>query len=405
MESQLVDTPKDRDALSHGPSAIHVLTLTPFYPFAGDDAFGSFVAEPLPWLQKEGIKNTVMAVRPVYRKRARSSSEAFPATLLRYLTVPGGFGLPFSGAFLFARIVARIRRLHEAEPVDLIHAHTALPCGHAASLLSRELGIPYVVTVHGLDAFSTRQVTGSAGKWCAGVSRSVYRAARSVICVSEKVRSRVIEGAGEGVRSTVVYNGVDPQTFYPPENEPAHAVILSVGNLIPIKGHELLLKAFALVRDRFSGLSLSLEIIGEGPQRSHLQKLASDLGLVAEVNFPGHQSRNQVAEAMRRAIIFALPSRYEGLGCVYLEAMSAARPVIACRGQGIEEIIQPGVNGCLIDGDRDDLPGLADTLSVLLRDGQQRQQLGKAARQTIMQGYTQAQQAARLSQLYRECRE
>ena len=52
---------------------------------------------------------------------------------------------------------------------------------------------------------------------------------------------------------------------------------------------------------------------------------------------------------MRRATIFALPSRYEGLGCVYLEAMSAGRPVIACLGQGIEEVIEPGVNGCLIE--------------------------------------------------------
>ena len=143
---------------------MHVLTLTPFYPVAGDDAFGCFVAEPLPWLQQEGIRNTVMAVRPAYRKRARPSSEAFPSTLIHYWTLPGGFGLPFSGACLFARIVARVRRLHETDAIDLIHAHAALPCGHAAALLSRELGIPFVVTVHGLDAFSTRQVQGRAGE-------------------------------------------------------------------------------------------------------------------------------------------------------------------------------------------------------------------------------------------------
>ena len=132
---------------------MHVLTLTPFYPVAGDDAFGCFVAEPLPWLQKEGINNSVMAVRPAYRKRAQASLEAFPAALLHYWTLPGGFGLPFSGAFLFARMIPAVRRIHEVERIDLIHAHAALPCGHAAMLLSRELGIPLVVTVHGLDAF------------------------------------------------------------------------------------------------------------------------------------------------------------------------------------------------------------------------------------------------------------
>lgn len=380
---------------------MHILTLTPFYPVEGNDAFGCFVAEPLPWLQKEGIKNRVIAVRPAYRKHAHASSEAFPATLIHYWTLPGGFGLPFSGAFLFARIISEVRRLHEAEPVDLIHAHAALPCGHTASLLSRELGIPFAVTVHGLDAFSARQVGGYARKWCANVSQSVYRAARLVICVSERVRSQVIAGAGAPVRSTVLYNGVDPQMFSPQEGAATSTVILSVGNLIPIKGHELLLRAFAAIRDRFPGVSL--QTIGDGPERSRLQHLADSQGIADRVRFLGRQSRSQVAEAMRRATIFALPSRYEGLGCVYLEAMSAGKPVIACRGQGIEEVIQEGVNGCLIEAD--DLPGLTDTLATLLEQVHLRRRIGDAARQTIMQGYTQAQQATRLSRLYRECQE
>jgi teichuronic acid biosynthesis glycosyltransferase TuaC len=382
---------------------MHILTLTPFYPVAGNDAFGCFVAEPLPWLQKEGIRNKVMAVRPAYRERARANSEVFPATLVNYLALPGGFGLPFSGALLFARLISQVRRLHGTEPVDLIHAHAALPCGHAASLLSRELGIPFVVTVHGLDAFSTRQVDGHAGKWCASVSQSVYRSARSVICVSEKVRAQVIAGAAAPVRSTVLYNSVDPQMFFPPERDPDSCVILSVGNLIPIKGHELLLRAFAAIQDRFPGVSL--EIIGEGPERARLQDLAGGLQSADKVHFLGRQSRSQVAEAMRRATIFALPSRYEGLGCVYLEAMAAGRPVIGCRGQGIEEVIQEGVNGCLINGNGDDLTGLTDTLVALLEQVQLRRTMGAAARKTIMQGYTHAQQAARLSRLYRECQE
>jgi teichuronic acid biosynthesis glycosyltransferase TuaC len=399
----LVATPKVREAMSNDSSSMHILTLTPFYPVAGNDAFGCFVAEPLPWLQKEGIKNRVLAVRPAYRKHAHASSEVFPATLIHYWTLPGGFGLPFSGAFLFARLISEVRRLHETEPVDLIHAHAALPCGHAASLLSRELGIPFVVTVHGLDAFSTRQVDGYARKWCASVSQSVYRSARLVICVSEKVRAQVIAGAAAPVRSTVLYNSIDPQMFFPPQRESDSCVILSVGNLIPIKGHELLLRAFVAIQDRFPGVSL--EIIGDGPERSRLQKMAGGLQSADKVHFLGHQSRSQVAEAMRRATIFALPSRYEGLGCVYLEAMAAGRPVIGCRGQGIEEVIQEGVNGCLISGDGDDLPGLTDTLAALLEQVQLRRKMGEAARQTIIQGYTHAQQAARLSRLYRECQE
>ena len=248
--------------------------------------------------------------------------------------------------------------------------------------------------------FPRRQVEGRAGEWCARISRSVYGSARSVICISEKVRDQVIEGAGPRVNATVIYNGADPEMFSAADGEPGEPLILCVGNLIPIKGHELLLRAFAAIQNQFSGLSL--EIIGDGPERSRLQKLADELGIAAKVNFRGRQGRRQVADAMRRATVFALPSRYEGLGCVYLEAMSAGKPVIACRGQGIEEVVEQGVNGCLIGAG--ELQELTDTLTRLLQQPELRRTMGHAARRTILQGYSLGHQAARLFRLYQECR-
>lgn len=378
---------------------LHVLTLTPFYPVRGDDAQGCFVADPLSWLAKLGVTNTVRAVQPFYRGGAPANDAAVPARRVRFFSLPGGWGLSSSGAFLFASLLPEVRRLHGRHPVHVIHSHSALPCGHAAALLSRELKLPFLVTVHGLDAFSTRQVEGRAGEWCARVSRSVYRSACSVICVSEKVRDRVIEGAAAPVNTTVLYNGADAQMFSPPDSEPDALIILSVGNLIPVKGHELLLRAFAAIQSKSPGLSL--EIIGDGPERNHLQKLAREQGVAGKVCFRGRQSRRQVADAMRRATVFALPSRYEGLGCVYLEAMAAGKPVIACAGQGIDEVIEQGVNGCLIG--TDDLQGLTETLIRLLQQAEVRRKMGDAARRTILHGYTLGQQAARLLRLYREC--
>jgi glycosyltransferase involved in cell wall biosynthesis len=224
-----------------------------------------------------------------------------------------------------------------------------------------------------------------------------------VICVSEKVREQVIAGAGRLVNTTVLFNGVDPQTFSPPEHQADPLVVLSVGNLIPIKGHDLLLRAFAAMKDRLSAIfpAFSVEVIGDGPERARLQLLAQELGIAAKVHFRGRQSRREVADAMRRMTVFVLPSRYEGLGCVYLEAMSAGKPVIACQGQGIEEVIRPAVNGCLIAPD--DLQGLTDTLTTLLQRAELRRKIGDAARRTILQGFTLEQQAERLVGLYREC--
>jgi glycosyltransferase involved in cell wall biosynthesis len=378
---------------------LQVLTLTPFYPSECDDASGCFVSEPLDWLAKAGVVNTVFAVQPFYRQKLRARQSAVPARWLRYFSLPGGFGLPTAGAFLFARIVGRVRELQRLQKIDLVHAHAPLPCGHAAMLLSAELGLPYVVSVHGLDAFSTAQVRGRAGQWCRRVSQRVCRSSRRVICISECVREQVLQGADRGCRTSVVYNGVDPELFSP-GNEPlsVEPLVLSVGNLIPVKRHDLLIRAVASLAPEFP--ALALEIIGDGPQRSRLQALAQRLQISGRVLLLGRQSRHQVAAAMRRCTVFALPSRYEGLGCVYLEAMSAGKPAIGCRGQGVAEIIRHGSNGFLVGPDNEKELTLA--LGMLLRDAALRRRLGDAARDTILDRLTLAQQADSLARVYRE---
>ena len=290
-------------------------------------------------------------------------------------------------------------KLHSQRPIDVIHAHAALPCGHAAMLLARELGIPFVVSVHGLDAFSTHQVTGWSGEWCRRASCRVYGAARSVICISNEVRKRVEEGLGGDCRTSVVYNGVDARRFSPapiPAGKPR--TILSVGNLIPIKGHELLLRSFASIRDRCP--DAVCDIIGEGPERERLETLAAELAIADCVRFLGRRNRDQVADAMRACTLFVLPSRYEGLGCVYLEAMSSAKPVIACRGQGIQEIIRHGNNGWLVGESAEG--ELAAAMLHLLDAPDLCARMGQAARLTILQGHTLEHQADQLTQLYRE---
>ncbi len=380
-------------------SPIHVLTLTPFYPSINDDASGCFVSEPLDRLAGTDIINTVFAAQPMYRGRMHAPESEVPAQWLRYFSMPGGFGLPTAGAFLFARIVGKVRELQRSDRIDLIHAHAPLPCGHAAMLLSAELGIPYVVSVHGLDAFSTQQVRGRAGEWCRRISQRVYRSSRRVICISELVRERVLEGVGRSCRTSVVHNGVDPERFAPPDDAPAGSpLLLSVGNLIPIKGHELIIAALASLVPEFP--ALKLEIIGDGPEGARLQNQAQRSGVADRVVFRGRQSRQEVAAAMRRCTLFVLPSRYEGLGCVYLEAMSTGKAVIGCRGQGIAEIVQHGSNGFLVGADNERELTLA--IAMLLRDERLRRNLGVAARDTVLDRLTLAQQADRLARIYRE---
>jgi teichuronic acid biosynthesis glycosyltransferase TuaC len=378
---------------------MRVLTLTPFYPTASDDAEGCFIAEPLRELEQFGVNSCVVAVQPLHRASDGSNATAPVASWVRYPCIPGGLGLSSAGALLYASLISKVRRLHRSQPIDVIHAHAALPCGHAAVLLSRELKIPCVVTVHGLDAFFDDQVRGYAGQLCQRVARFVYRSAARVICISDKVAENVAESAAAPVQTSVIYNSVDAQMFSPPSTDSPANKILSVGNLIPIKGHELLLRALAAVLPKYP--DISVEIIGDGPEYHRLSRLAHDCKVAGKVRFLGRQSRKQVAEAMRRCVVFALPSRYEGLGCVYLEAMSTERAVIACRGQGIDGVIQHRSNGWLVDPDN--LQELITALSALLQNLPLRRQIGQAARRTILRSLTTTHQADQLAALYREC--
>jgi len=377
--------------------SLRVLTITPFYSSVQDPAQGCFVAEPLAYTERLSIANEVIAVEPFYRRRQSVLRSSVSSQWRSYFSLPGSFGLASAGSFLAASLSNSVRALHRQNPFDLIHAHAALPCGQAAAALSHDLGIPFVVSVHGLDAFSTQQVGTRWANWCYQKSAEVYRRARAIICISEKVKQHL---TGEiAAKAVVIYNGVDTNVFTPDPETPPALTVLSVGNLISIKGHALLLRAFADVSS--SVPNARLEIIGEGCERERLGNLANALEISKRVSFMGRQTRDGVAQAMKRCAVFALPSSYEGLGCVYMEAMASGKPAIGCRGQGIDEVIEHGKNGLLISpGDQ---AQLAESLRVALQNGDFRRRIGSAARETILRGYTLEHQAKRFAQLYREC--
>jgi glycosyltransferase involved in cell wall biosynthesis len=379
------------------PAKLHVLTLTPFFPSDGDEVNGCFVAETLRQLEVCGVASSVIAVESIYHARRKSSHES-PADWIRYPRLPGNFGLSSAGRFLGASLLSGVQRLHRGSPIHVIHAHAALPCGHAAAFVSERLGIPFVVTIHGLDVFNGCFQNGITARWRRQASLSVYARAHKVICISAKVRQLLMDGMDNAVAAEVVYNGTDPSLFAPGPGHNETPTILMVGNLLAGKGHELVLRAFRRVKDVHP--ELHCRIIGEGADRDRFVRLARDLGISDQVHFLGRRSRAEVAEAMRNCKVFVLPSRYEGLGCVYLEAMACGKPVIACRGQGIDEVVDHGNNGWLIPVDG--LEELVQGLQLLLGNAELRGRIGLAARQTILDELTLSRQAENLSKIYRD---
>jgi len=347
-------------------------------------------------LKSEDVTSTVMAVGNMYHPR-KVAQDTKPAIWFRYLQFPGIAGLSGAGVLLYSGIRAKVRRLHQQRTIDLIHAHAALPCGDAAARLTKDLGVPFVVSVHGLDAFNTCFGRGISVRWRQKASYRVYRQAAAVVCVSGKVNQAVTAVMGPEVHATTLYNGTDADAFSPdPTVTREEATLLVVGMLLRIKGQRLVLQAIAKLKDRHP--LLRCLFIGDGPDRSLLLDLAKRSGIEDRVMFVGPKNRAEVAAAMRRCTLFVLPSSYEGLGCVYLEAMASGMPVIACHGQGIEEIIRHKENGWLIGVEN--LEELAQAISAMLQNPALRVEIGKAARRTILDGPTMAYQAKRMRALY-----
>ncbi len=180
---------------------IHVLVITPLYPFLGDEADGCFIAESLRYLPEFNIDLTVIAAKPWSGATFKIDPNVTAARWVRFPYVPGVMGWYGWGLSLYARIAGAIARLHRKHPIDLIHAHCALPCGHPAALLSRRLNIPFVVSTHGLDAFCRTLGTGFTQRWCERWSRFVYERASQNICVSKAVQRVMLAESAKSFRT------------------------------------------------------------------------------------------------------------------------------------------------------------------------------------------------------------
>jgi glycosyltransferase involved in cell wall biosynthesis len=160
-------------------------------------------------------------------------------------------------------------------------------------------------------------------------------------------------------------------------------VVLSVARMYPRKRLSDLLRAAVILRDRVP--DARIRIVGRGPEWDALVRLHAELGLGESVALLGDVSLGQLAEEYMSADVFCLPSVQEGFGIVFLEAMAARLPVVACRAAAIPEVVTDGVTGVLVPP-RD--PGaLAEALASLLEDRVRATRLGLEGRHRV-QGYT-----------------
>jgi glycosyltransferase involved in cell wall biosynthesis len=283
----------------------------------------------------------------------------------------------------FAQLAAYLARNRP----DILHTHLVhadaygLLTGTAARVPVR------ISTKHGFNEFREAPYFGLA-------DRAVASLAHVHIAISRGLASYLEDVEGfRGADFEIVHYGIEPDGPPRPYAEETPR-LLCVGRLIPIKGHVVLLRAFAEARKRLP--ALQLELAGRGPLEPALRALARELGVADAVRFLGYV--DPVQRAIERAAVVVVPSMGEGFGMVALESMERSRPVIATSIGGLGELVEDGVTGHLVAAG--EAEPLRDAILRLAGDLDLARRMGEAGRQRALASFLQERCTDRTEILY-----
>lgn len=309
---------RHRAGRAAGEGGLRILLISNMWPGDSDPVFGIFVSRHVRALEEAGA-----SVRVVANHDPRTGPLRTP---LKYV------------GLLVRSLAAAV-----SGPYDVAVGHFLYPTAAIASVAARIAHAPYVVVAHGTDVRSLERPS-RIGRMC----RTAVQGADARVAVSGVLAERLRAAAGLPQDSPVdvVHMGIDTSVFDPdrdarsslgiPEVE---RVVLFAGKLVPVKGVDVLLRAFAALRE--AGEADRLVIVGDGPLAGVLRDEARALGCEADVRFVGQVTQPELASWMAAADVFVLPSHDEGRGLVLLEAMACGTPCVASAVGGIPETLPP----------------------------------------------------------------
>ncbi|RYE02687.1 MAG: glycosyltransferase family 4 protein [Sphingomonadales bacterium] len=338
---------------------LRVLVLSTLFPDVSRPRFGSFVErQTLSLTGHPDIETRVIAPRglppwplralPRYRPLATLPSREQWKGLDVYR--PAFLNLPMTGGCFHATALTRavtplIEEVRRDFPFDVIAAEFFFPDGVAAIELGRRFGVPVSIKARGSDIHSwgRKPVTGEQ-------ILAAGRAADGMLSVSEAMRDDMIAMGMPGDRIEAIITGVDLERFAPRDRADAKAalgiqgpLVLSVGALIPLKGHDIVLRAIAAMP------GVTLCIAGDGPERVRLAALAETLGVAGRVRLLGNIPHDELSLYLAAADAMALASEREGLANAWLEALASGTPVVIPDVGGARQVVRDAVAGRLVD--------------------------------------------------------
>src|SRR5829696_1375475 len=312
-------------------------------------------------LDRRGIVQTVLTTRPPtapYFQHlgdlARVIRVGFPIRRFRQLYAPQ------------AAIIAPVL----AARSDVVHVHlgedlAVLPLGAATARLHR---LPLVLTVHTSlrHTLAVSDLRSAVLKTLGGpIERWGEHSAEAVLVITPRLLRLLLADGVDEHRIHLIPPGVNSSLFEGPFEDPFAGIrrprVLFVGRLAAQKGVSTLVEAAGLLEDP----SAQVILVGDGPKRKALECEAKRLGVADRLHFVGFVAHDRVPAVLAHADLLVLPSLYEELGTVLLEAMQAALPIVASKTGGSPDVIEEGVNGLLVPpGEPEALAHAIDRLLV-----------------------------------------
>jgi glycosyltransferase involved in cell wall biosynthesis len=303
----------------------------------------------------------------------------------------------------------RLARLIRRERPDILHTHTAKAgtVGRVAAILAGKHKPPIVV--HTFHGHVLRGYFGPLRSWFFRMlERWLAAHTTALIAVSPQVRDDLVAlGVAPAERFAVIRLGIElGERIAPEKNGRADSrrylgipddrfAVGWIGRMTAVKRTDDVLVAFKRLRE--AGVDATLCMVGDGPDRPHLEQRAHELGVMRDTLFLGYQE--DVAPFYAAFDALVLPSSNEGTPVSVIEALAAGRPVVATRVGGVPDVVQEGEDGFLVDpGATDDL---ADRLAQLARDEGLREQMGAAGRKRVLPRYAVDRLVDDVDRLYR----
>ncbi len=307
-------------------------------------------------------------------------------------TMPKDDIFPFMGEFRDA-----FYRSAESKKYDLVHANFWMS-GWVACEAKRDLGLPFAQTFHALGEVKKREqgeADTSPPERRATEMRILEEVDRILATCPAEVEDLTSLYGANSDRLTLVPCGVDAQAFRPVDRDEARRklglsdrpTVVYVGRLVPRKGVDTLVEAFALLPGRPDArLVIVGGELGGSPEADRLSALAREFGVAERVNFVGSRPQGELYRYYGAADVAATVPHYEPFGMTPLEAMACGTPVVGSRVGGIKTSVADGETGYLVSPR--DPEALAGRLYCLLSDPVLRKRMGHAARRRIEDHYT-----------------